>query len=220
MCNLLSFVSVSFIALSMYQSQVLYLRHYIANAFLTEVYKIINSLWSSGFSNKCHNSLYIRQAYFQTKKEALLGQYFLQSWNVSSALYSGFFLWSVCLGQKSFNWSRSKKAWAMRLPPELLPPSFPSALWYWKSHLKKKKGAIEKYPCPAGHISRLKRRILCLCQTRSSNHRAHWHCRAVTRQIMLGFGHWVPGNTWAPCTHDSASLAGQSNWVRWDHSQN
>lgn len=111
-----------------------YLRHYIANAFLTEVYKIIDSLWSSGSSSKCHNSLYVRQAYFQAEKEALLGQYFLQSWNISSALYSGFFLWSVCLGQKSFDWSRSKKAWAMPLPPELLPPSFPSALWYWKSH--------------------------------------------------------------------------------------
>lgn len=89
------------------------------------------------------------------------------------------------------------------------------------NHIKKKKkeGNIN-YPSPAGHIpSNLKHRILCPHQAGWSDRQAHSHCRAGTQQVMLGFRHWVPKNTQASCTHKSASSAGQSHWVRQDHSQ-
>lgn len=196
MCNLLSFVSAGFIALYMSRSQVFfYLRYYIANAFLTEVYKIINSLWSSGFSSKCHDRLYVRWAHFQNKKGALLWQYFLQSWNTRVLCILASFFDLLCLGQKSFTWSRSKKAWAMPLPPEPLSPLLPSALWHWKSP---KEGKLRD-PSPAGHISsNLKCRILCLDHTGASGHQAHSHCRAVTQGVMMGFGQWALGTLVLP----------------------
>lgn len=204
MCNLLSFVSYGFIEFYIYQSQVFYLRHYTVNAFLMEVHKIINSLWSSGFGNKCHDRLYVRWARFQDKKGALLWQYFLQPWNTRVLCILGSFFDLLCLGQKSFTWSRSKKAWAMPLPPEPLSPSLPSALWCWKSQ---KEGKL-KDPSPTSHISsNLKSRILCLHQTRPSGHQTRLCCRTVTQQVVMGFGQWVPRNMCSPCVRGPASLA-------------
>lgn len=125
------------------------LRHYWANAFLKEVYEIINSLWSSGFSKKCHISLHVSWAHFRNTEGALLWQYFLQSWNTRVLCILASFFDLLCLGQKSFTWSRSKKVWAMLLLPWPIFPTLPSSLWCLKSQKERKR----RHPSPTGCIS-------------------------------------------------------------------